>query len=71
MSARGKPPHSIRRQAELLDGLVAHCLMRGGAPACEALITITRDEASELQALARMMWRMAPYEDEIKRLVGP
>lgn len=71
MSARRMPTHSIRRQAELLEGLVAHCRMRGGAPAGEALITITRDEASELQALARLMWRMAPCEDEIKRLVGP
>ena len=65
-----RQPRSILRQAELLDGLVGHCLMRGGAPADEALITISRAEASELQALARLMWRMAPYEDEIRRLVA-
>lgn len=61
---------SLLRQAKLLDGIVGHCLMHGGAPADEALITITRDEAGELQALARCLWHMAPYEDEIRRLVA-
>ncbi|RUM19293.1 hypothetical protein EFQ99_31490 [Rhizobium vallis] len=66
---RGRP-RSLLRQAELLDGIVGHCLMRGGAPADEALITITRDEAGELQALVRCLWHMAPYENEIRRLVA-
>lgn len=66
----GRASQSILRQAELLDGLVGHCLMHGGAPAGEALVTITRAEAGELQALARRLWRMAPYEDEIRRLVA-
>ncbi|UVD59005.1 hypothetical protein NE852_12795 [Rhizobium sp. Pop5] len=52
MSGRTFP--SLLRQAELLDGMVGHCLMRGGVPAGEALIGITGAEARELQALARL-----------------
>lgn len=60
---------SIRQQAELIEALTIRCVMRNGAPADETEIVISADDVSALKALASRLYRIAPYEDAIKRMV--
>lgn len=64
-----RPTMSILQQAELIDRIVARCTMLGGETAGETHLTLTKDDADDLRALASRLWRMAPAENAIKRLV--
>lgn len=65
----GRAPLSIIQQADLVDGLIVHCRMVDGALAAEAHVTISKDDANDLIALATRLRRMAPHENAIKKLV--
>lgn len=62
-------PMSILQQAQLIDALAARCRMVDGAVAGEAFISLTKQDALDLEALARRLFLIAPYEGEIRRMV--
>lgn len=64
-----RAPLSIMQQADLVDGLIVHCRMVDGALAAEAHVTISKDDANDLIALATRLRRMAPFERDIRRVV--
>lgn len=65
----GRAPLSIMQQADLVDGLIVHCRMVDGSLAAEAHVTISKDDANDLIALATRLRRMAPFERDIRRVV--
>lgn len=68
--ADDKPaPMSILQQAQFIDALADRCRMADGALAGEAFISLTKQDALDLEALARRLFLIAPYEREIKRMV--
>lgn len=60
---------TLHQQGDLVESLLMHCTMQGGALAAETHLTITAAEAEELLMLAARLRRIAPFEAEIKRLV--
>lgn len=60
---------SIEQQADYVDDLARRCIMRGGEPATEATLVLTKDDVEILDALAHRLRRMAPHEEAIKRVV--
>lgn len=60
---------SIQEQAEFIDRLVARCVMIDGELAGETCLTITREEADHLTALANRLHLISPFEGQIRRLV--
>ena len=60
---------SLKEQAEFVDDLVRLCTLRDGSFACNTLLCLTPEQASELRALGAQLHRIAVYEDEIRRLV--
>lgn len=62
-------PLSIREQADFIDGLALRCVMRGGDVARETHLTLEKTDVEILRALGLRLRRMAPHEDEIRKLV--
>lgn len=60
---------TIREQALFIDDLVARCVMHDGALAGETSMTLTAREAHDLHHLAIRLERLAPYENQIRKLV--
>jgi hypothetical protein len=65
----GSAPMSIQQQAEFIDSIATRCVMSDGTPAHETIIILNASEAADLSALAKRLYRMAPHEDRIRRLV--
>lgn len=61
-------PLSIDEQAFMLAGIVDRCKMRDGSFS-NAMITISAEEARLLDALVLRLYRMAPFENQIRKLV--
>lgn len=60
---------SIRDQADFLRSLVTRTKMRDGTASTEALLVLSPEDADAFDALAMRLERMAPFEEQIKRLV--
>jgi len=67
MNAR--PELTIYQQMELVDRLVARCAMRSGALADTTTLTLTAEEAHDLHHLSIRLQRLAPYENQIRKVV--
>lgn len=61
--------HSIKDQADFLRSLVTRTKMRDGTASTEALLVLSPEDADAFDALAMRLERMAPFEEQIKRLV--
>ncbi len=64
-----RPPLSIRKQADFIDDLVMRCVMHDGKVASETTMLVTGDDVQDLIDLANRLRRMAPHENEIRRVV--
>ena len=64
-----REPLSMLAQSELIDALVGRCVMRGGAVAAEALLSIDRRDVDDLVHLANRLRRLALFEDRIRAMV--
>lgn len=64
-----RAPMSIQQQAEFVEALAKRCHMVDGSVARESLLSLTADEAEDLAALAKRLYRIAPHETEIRRMV--
>lgn len=64
-----RPPMSILQQAEFIAELARRCRMTDGSVAKESYLFLDAGEAADLQALADRLFRMAPHESEIRRMV--
>jgi len=64
-----RAPMTIQQQAEFMDYLVKRCHMSTGAVAAETYMLIEAAEVDDLKALAARLHRMAPHEQEIRRVV--
>lgn len=60
---------SIRDQADFLRSLVTRTKMRDGTASTEALLVLSPEDADAFDALAMRLERIAPFEEQIKRLV--
>lgn len=60
---------SIGDQAEMLDDIIARCTMRDGSPADISDLTLTVADVVALRSLSDRLWRIAPHEDAIKKVV--
>lgn len=60
---------SIRDQADFLRSLVTRSKMRDGSASAEATIVLKPQDADAFDALAMRLERMAPFENEIRRMV--
>ncbi|WP_421930019.1 hypothetical protein [Nitratireductor rhodophyticola] len=61
---------TIAQQAEMVDALTMRCKMRDGRAAQETIISLTPEQAGELAALADRLRRIAPFENQIRRMVA-
>ncbi len=65
-----RPPMTFQQQAELLEHIVNSCRMASDGQF--ATLTITRldlHQIADLKATAARLYRMAPFEKEIKKVV--
>ena len=60
---------TLRDQAHLIDALVARCVMRDGEVAGEAVLVLDETTVGQLHHLAMRLERMAPYQNDIEKLV--
>lgn len=67
MTAR--QPMTIQQQAEFIDYLVKRCHMSDGAVAKETYMLVEASDVDDLKAIADRLARMAPHEQEIRRVV--
>lgn len=61
---------TISQQADMIAGLTMHCKMLDGRVAKETMISLTPDQVGELIALADRLRRIAPFENQIRRMVA-
>ncbi len=54
----------------MVDALTMRCKMRDGRAAQETIISLTPEQAGELAALADRLRRIAPFENQIRRMVA-
>ena len=64
-----RAPLTIKQQAFLLEDIVRRCKMWDGSFAGETVLTLSKQDAEDLDALAIRLERMAPHEREIRRVV--
>jgi hypothetical protein len=64
-----RPAMTVQQQADFIAHLVDRCTMRDGATARETHLTLDAGEVADLRALAVRLERMAPHENEIRRIV--
>lgn len=64
-----RQPMSILQQAEFIAELARRCVMADGSVAKETFALLTPDDAADLKALADRLFRMAPHERAIRRVV--
>lgn len=62
-------PLTLREQAEMLDRIVARCVLRDGSLSGETTMVLDRKTADDLHHLAMRLERMAPYQENIEKLV--
>jgi hypothetical protein len=60
---------TIQEQADFLYLLRSRCTMSTGAVAGRTLLTLERDDVEMLEGLRARLARMAPFEDQIRRVV--
>jgi hypothetical protein len=61
---------NLEQQADYLMSLASRCTMSGGETAGETHLLLTADDAREIEALAGRLYRMAPFERDIRGLVS-
>lgn len=64
-----RDPMSIQQQAEFVEALYKRTIMSDGTPSTEALLTLDPEDAEDLLALSKRLYRMAPLEGDIRALV--
>ena len=64
-----KQPLSMLAQSELIDGLIAHCVMHGGDVAGESILVINREVVDDLAHLADRLRRLSFFEEPIRKMV--
>jgi len=65
-----RPPMSIGQQADFLEYLLNRTTARDDRVAAETLFWLSAEEVADMQALASRLRRMAPHENEIRRMVA-
>lgn len=60
---------TIQSQADLVYGLVSRCRVAGGDLAGETWLRLERADAEALDRLRQRLDLLAPFEDEIRKLV--
>ena len=70
MGEKSRPPMTFQQQAELLEYICKSCRMLDGDQSVTLTITyLDKPLLEDLQATATRLYRMAPFEREIKKLV--
>jgi len=65
-----RPPMTFQQQAELLEYICKSCRMASDGQFATLTIThLDKQQIEDLRATAARLYRMAPYEREIKKLV--
>lgn len=64
-----RKPITIEQQAFFVADLERRCRMLDGTFAAETFVLLTANDAAELKALADRLFRMAPHEAAIRKLV--
>lgn len=64
-----REPMSIQQQAEFVEMLYKRTIMSDGTRSTEALLVLDPDDADDLLALAKRLYRIAPHEDAVRALV--
>jgi len=70
MGEKSRPPMTFQQQAELLDYICNSCLMASDGQFATLTIThLDKHQIDDLRATAARLYRMAPFEKEIKKVV--
>lgn len=64
-----RKPATLFEQADFIGSLSRRCNMLDGSVARETLLTLNADDVAELDALADRLYRMAPHEKAIRKIV--
>lgn len=68
-SANNASRLSINQQAEYVEALAMRCTPYSGKNAGPVLLSLSETDVSVLRQLADRLKRMAPHEDDIRRIV--
>lgn len=60
---------SFYEQADFIDSMVDRTATRTGATAAETMMLVTAADVETLRAMATRLRRMAPHENEIRKVV--
>lgn len=60
---------TIEEQAEFLADLAWRCKMNSGATSDETFLLLSKEDAEKLSGVADRLFRMAPFEAAIRRMV--
>jgi len=60
---------SIKDQADFLRYLLARTKLKGGATSVETWMLLRGDEVRELERIQTRLERMAPHEEQIRKMV--
>lgn len=64
-----RQPLSILQQAQFVDEIARRCVMSNGSVAGETFVLLTAEDARHMADLARRLFLIAPYEQEIRDMV--
>lgn len=64
-----RPPLTLTGQADLIAYLLRRATMADGRPAGEAWMLLTSQEMEDLRHIETRLRRIAPFENQIKRMV--
>ena len=64
-----RPPATLQQQADLIEYLIRRMHMRDGQPAKEAWMLLTAAELEDLKGIEARLRRMAPFENQIRKMV--
>lgn len=64
-----RAPATIQQQAEFVESLYKRTIMSDGTRSTEALLVLEPEDADDLLALYRRLYRIAPFEAEVRALV--
>lgn len=65
-----RPPLTLEQQADLIRYLIDRARMKDGQPAKEAWMLLTPEEIGDLAHIETRLRRIAPFENQIKRMVA-
>lgn len=64
-----RPPATLQQQADLIEYLLRRGVMKDGQPAKEHWMLLTAEERTDLEGIRDRLRRMAPFENQIRKLV--